>query len=83
MIFFWTIYPIAWGLCEGSNIISVTGEMIFYGILDIFTKPVFAILTLFLRRNMDINKKKSEVEIPYRTNENLVSSRTKKTNSIY
>jgi bacteriorhodopsin len=62
-LFFWTIYPIAWGLCEGSNLISVTGEIIFYGILDIFTKPVFAGLILFLQRNMNPKKKDDKTEI--------------------
>lgn len=66
LLFFWCIYPIAWGLCEGSNVISVTGEMIFYGILDIFTKPIFALLFLFLHRNVDSKKKgsnKDEVRV--------------------
>ena len=63
LLFFWTIYPIAWGLCEASNVISVTGEMIFYGILDIFTKPVFAILTLFLHRNMKLQKEQTQADI--------------------
>jgi bacteriorhodopsin len=63
LLFFWTIYPIAWGLCEGSNVISVTGEMIFYGILDIFTKPFFAALMLFLHRNMNIKENYHEKEI--------------------
>jgi bacteriorhodopsin len=56
IFFFWSIYQIAWGLCEGSNVISVTGEMIFYGILDIFTKPIFALLILFLHRNVNMKK---------------------------
>ena len=66
LFFFWSIYPVAWGLCEGSNVISVTGEMIFYGILDIFTKPIFAVLFLLLHRNSDSNKKehiKEEVRV--------------------
>jgi bacteriorhodopsin len=63
ILFFWSIYPIAWGLCEGANVISVTGEMIFYGILDILTKPGFAILTLFLHRNLDIKKEHRETDI--------------------
>lgn len=57
----WSIYPVAWGLSEGSNVISVTGEMIFYGILDILTKPVFAALTLFLHRNTERREKDSAV----------------------
>lgn len=57
LFFFWSIYPVAWGLCEGANVISVTGEMIFYGILDIFTKPIFAVLFLLLHRNSGSKEK--------------------------
>lgn len=34
------LYPICWGLSEGSNTISSTSEIVFYGILDI-ADPVF------------------------------------------
>ena len=37
----WLLYPVCWGLSEGSNTISVTGEMVFYGILDLFAGPIF------------------------------------------
>lgn len=37
----WIAYPIAWGVCEGGNIIAPDSEAIFYGILDLFAKPVF------------------------------------------
>jgi len=39
--FIWLIYPICWGLSEGSNAITLTSEMIFYGILDLFAGPIF------------------------------------------
>lgn len=32
-IFLWFIYPIAWGLSEGGNVISGDSEAVFYGIL--------------------------------------------------
>jgi len=35
------LYEIAWGVSEGGNVISPTGEMVFYGILDLLSKPVF------------------------------------------
>lgn len=35
------LYPVAWGLSEGGNVISPTREMIFYGILDLVLGPVF------------------------------------------
>lgn len=42
----WLNFPIAWGLSEGANRLSLTGEMIFYGILDIIIVPLYG--TLFL-----------------------------------
>jgi len=48
LIFLWVLYPVCWGLCEGGNVLNVTSEMIFYGVLDVLAKPVFAILTLLL-----------------------------------
>lgn len=50
------VYPIAWALCEGGNVISVDSEMIFYGILDLLAKPVFTVMHLFLLRNVDIDR---------------------------
>lgn len=49
----WLLYPLAWGLCEGGNIISVNGEMVFYGILDLLAKPVFAIMSIMFHSKID------------------------------
>jgi len=49
----WLVYPISWGLSEGSNRLSVTGEMVFYGILDLISVPVFGSLLLVLSRRFD------------------------------
>lgn len=51
--FLWTLYPIAWGLCEGGNLIAPDSEAVFYGILDLMAKPVFGTLLLFGHRNID------------------------------
>ncbi|BGP57445.1 hypothetical protein JCM8202v2_005089 [Rhodotorula sphaerocarpa] len=45
--FLWLLYPIAWGLCEGGNVISVDSEMVFYGVLDLLAKPVFSFIHIF------------------------------------
>lgn len=37
----WTLYPIVWGLGDGSRILSVDSEIIAYAVLDILAKPVF------------------------------------------
>lgn len=49
----WLLYPIAWGLCEGGNVIHPDGEAIFYGILDLMAKPVFGGLLLWGHKNID------------------------------
>ena len=51
-IFLWFLYPIAWGLCEGGNVISPDSEAAFYGVLDVLAKPVFGALLLFGHRNI-------------------------------
>lgn len=49
----WFLYPIAWGLCEGGNVISSDSEAVFYGILDIFAKPGFGALLIWGHRNIN------------------------------
>ncbi|KAF2773887.1 family A G protein-coupled receptor-like protein [Teratosphaeria nubilosa] len=51
--FLWTLYPVAWGLCEGGNVISPDSEAIFYGILDLLAKPVFGALLIWGHRGID------------------------------
>jgi len=53
-IFLWFLYPIAWGLSEGGNVIHPDSEAIFYGILDIFAKPVFGVMLLVGHRNINL-----------------------------
>lgn len=52
-IFLWFLYPIAWGLSEGGNVIAPDSEAVFYGVLDIMAKPVFGALLLWGHRNID------------------------------
>ncbi|KIP09106.1 hypothetical protein PHLGIDRAFT_103345 [Phlebiopsis gigantea 11061_1 CR5-6] len=47
------LYPIAWGCAEGGNVISPTGEMIWYGILDLFLGPVFLYYFVWGLRTVD------------------------------
>ena len=51
--FLWWLYPIAWGLCEGGNVITADGEAVFYGILDLLAKPVFGALLIWGHRDID------------------------------
>jgi bacteriorhodopsin len=54
--FFWMLYPIAWGLSDGGNVIGVTESFIFFGILDILFLPVMAFLMLFLSKKWDYER---------------------------
>jgi len=53
LVFLWLLYPIAYGLDDGGNEISVTGGFVFYGILDVLTVPFLIIPFLFLARTWD------------------------------
>ncbi|KAI0695927.1 hypothetical protein BC835DRAFT_923056 [Cytidiella melzeri] len=48
------LYVIAWGFCEGGDVVSRTGEMIWYGILDLIV-----VLFLFLWLNIRDNNRVS------------------------
>ncbi|PCH38215.1 family A G protein-coupled receptor-like protein [Wolfiporia cocos MD-104 SS10] len=48
------LYPIAWACSEGGNVISPTGEMIWYGILDLFAGPIFLFFFLWGLREVDM-----------------------------
>lgn len=52
----WILYPIAWGVADGGNIISPNSEMVFYGILDLLAKPGFIFLHLFSLRKIDYER---------------------------
>ena len=45
-LFIWMLYPIAWGLSEGGNVITPNDEAVFYGCLDFCAKPVFSIMLI-------------------------------------
>ncbi|KAK3985675.1 ion channel activity protein [Cladorrhinum sp. PSN332] len=53
LIFVWFLYPIAWGLSEGGNVIHPDSEAIFYGVLDIVAKVGFGAILLVGHRNID------------------------------
>jgi len=50
-IVLWTLYPIVWGIGDGSRKISVDAEIICYAILDVLAKPVFGFWLLFAHRS--------------------------------
>ena len=52
-LFLWLLYPVAWGLCEGGNVISPNSEAVFYGVLDFCAKPIFSIMLIVGHWNID------------------------------
>ena len=53
LFFILLTYPICWGCSEGGNVITVTSEMIWYGILDICAGPGFFLLFFLNLRKID------------------------------
>lgn len=47
------MYPLVWGLCEGGNVLSPTGEMVWYGILDLILGILFLYYFIFGLRTVD------------------------------
>lgn len=47
------LYPLCWALSEGSNVISPTSEMVWYGVLDLLLGPFYLFFLIFSLRNVD------------------------------
>jgi len=48
----WTVYPIIWGIADGSRNMDVNEEIIAYAVLDILAKPIFGAWLLFTHQSM-------------------------------
>jgi bacteriorhodopsin len=48
----WTVYPIIWGIADGSRNMNVDEEIIAYAVLDILAKPIFGAWLLFTHMSM-------------------------------
>jgi bacteriorhodopsin len=49
----WTLYPVIWGLGDGSRILSVDQEIMAYAVLDVLAKPVFGFWLLITHARSD------------------------------
>ncbi|KAF5598542.1 plasma membrane YRO2 [Fusarium pseudocircinatum] len=49
----WMLYPIAYGISDGGNVVGVTGSFIFFGILDVLLIPGLAFAFMFLSKRWD------------------------------
>jgi bacteriorhodopsin len=52
----WLLYPIAFAVSDGGNVISVTRSLIFFGILDLLLLCGTAFAFLFLARRWDYGR---------------------------
>lgn len=48
----WTVYPVIWGIADGSRNIGVDAEIVGYAVLDVLAKPVFGFWLLFTHDTM-------------------------------
>lgn len=48
----WTVYPIIWGVADGSRNMNVDEEIISYAVLDILAKPIFGAWLLFTHQSI-------------------------------
>ncbi|KAI4594464.1 ion channel activity [Pestalotiopsis sp. 9143b] len=69
LTFLWFLYPIAWGLSEGGNVIHPDSEAIFYGILDILAKPIYGALLIWGHRNINPSQLGLHIRDPGQTSE--------------
>lgn len=52
--FMYALYAVCWACCEGANVVSNDSEMVWYGILDILTKPCFLFYFLAALTDCDL-----------------------------
>lgn len=52
----WILYPVAFGLSDGGNVVHVTGGFVFFGVLDVLLGPVVCGLFVFMTRKWDYKK---------------------------
>lgn len=52
----WLLYPVAFALTDGADILGVTSGSIFVGILDILTMPLWSATFILMSRNWDYKR---------------------------
>ena len=50
----WILYPVSWGVSEAGNVIQPDSEQIFYGILDLLSKPILGAVLLAGHSKVDL-----------------------------
>lgn len=52
-VLLWCAYPVMWGLCEGTGVLSDSMEVILYTVLDVLAKVVLGFVLLGSRDAID------------------------------
>ncbi|KAJ6443697.1 Thaumatin, pathogenesis-related protein [Purpureocillium lavendulum] len=52
----WLLYPVAFGISDGSGVIGITSSFIFYGVLDVLMIPILSIAFVFMCRKWDFRR---------------------------
>ncbi|KAJ3485687.1 hypothetical protein NLI96_g4789 [Meripilus lineatus] len=55
VVFMTMLYPVAWACSEGANVISPAREMVWYGIFDLITGPLFVFTYVFGLKSIDFS----------------------------
>jgi len=50
------LYPVAFGLSQGGNVISLDSEAVFFGVLDLILKPVLLAYFIYGTRNLVLER---------------------------
>lgn len=82
LVFLWFLYPIAWGLSEGGNVIHPDSEAIFYGVLDILAKPVYGALLIWGHRNINPSDLGLHIRDPGATHEKFHKGNMRKDGAV-
>lgn len=55
LLILWILYPICWGISDAGNKIAPDSEQIFYGLLDVLSKPILCAVFLLVHTRIDVS----------------------------
>jgi len=56
IVLVFAVYPLAFGLSQGANVISLDSEAVFFGVLDLILKPILSTYFIFGIRDLSLEK---------------------------
>ncbi|KAI0063994.1 family A G protein-coupled receptor-like protein [Artomyces pyxidatus] len=55
LAFVWSLFPLVWAFADGGNVISPTGEVVWYGLVDLLAWPVFSAFILYTHKDFELD----------------------------